>query len=172
MSQWYFNPVGGYGLTSVLAVALIAARHVSGIAAPQVDAAAPRGPVGPAAGRDRAGDDGHAAAGAGHTKTKQQSATLVLLVDRSRSMTVADAVGGKTRWELLRTAVDDARPTLAQNRRKSRGQSLRLRRRTAPGRFLRRPLRSGQRSRGPANRHWRGAGRGAADAKAASGWPA
>lgn len=48
-----------------------------------------------------------------YTETKQQSATLVVLVDRSRSMSVADGVAGKTRWECLRDALEGASGALA-----------------------------------------------------------
>jgi hypothetical protein len=48
-----------------------------------------------------------------YTETKQQQATLVLLVDRSRSMQVADSFGNKTRWQALKSTLDDARPALA-----------------------------------------------------------
>ena len=37
-----------------------------------------------------------------YTQTKKQAATLVVLADQSRSMSVPDAVGNKTRWEALR----------------------------------------------------------------------
>lgn len=46
------------------------------------------------------------------TEIKKQSATLVLLVDRSRSMQVGDQLGGKSRWEALRAIVGDAAPLL------------------------------------------------------------
>jgi hypothetical protein len=49
-----------------------------------------------------------------YTHTEKQAATLVVLVDQSRSMTVADAVGGKTRWDALRFALTDAAPALAK----------------------------------------------------------
>jgi len=45
-----------------------------------------------------------------YTSVKQQSATLVLLMDRSRSMQVADGLGGSTRWNSLRAAVKEALP--------------------------------------------------------------
>jgi hypothetical protein len=48
-----------------------------------------------------------------YTQTKKQAATLVVLADQSRSMTVPDAVGNKTRWEALRQAIGDAGPALA-----------------------------------------------------------
>ena len=52
-----------------------------------------------------------------YTQTKKQAATLVVLVDQSRSMSVPDAVGNKTRWEALRGAVADAAPALAKLQR-------------------------------------------------------
>ncbi len=47
-----------------------------------------------------------------YTSTKKQPATLVVLVDATRSMSVPDAVGQKTRWEALRGALADAAPAL------------------------------------------------------------
>lgn len=52
-----------------------------------------------------------------YTQTKKQAATLVVLADQSRSMTVPDAVGNKTRWDALRGALGDAAPALAQLQR-------------------------------------------------------
>jgi hypothetical protein len=49
-----------------------------------------------------------------YTHTEKQAATLVILVDQSRSMTVPDAVGNKTRWDALRGALDDAASALAK----------------------------------------------------------
>ena len=49
-----------------------------------------------------------------HTTTKRQSSTLVVLADRSRSMVIADAIGGKTRWDVLTSALDDSLPTLRE----------------------------------------------------------
>ena len=49
-----------------------------------------------------------------YTHTEKQAATLVVLVDQSRSMTVPDALGGKTRWDALRLALTDAAPALAK----------------------------------------------------------
>jgi len=48
------------------------------------------------------------------TRTIKQSATLVILIDASESMTVPDAIGGKTRWEALRAAIADAEDALAE----------------------------------------------------------
>ena len=52
-----------------------------------------------------------------YTQTKKQAATLVVLADQSRSMSVPDAVGNKTRWEALRDALGDAAPALARLQR-------------------------------------------------------
>ena len=49
-----------------------------------------------------------------YTQTKKQDATLVVLADQSRSMSVPDAVGNKTRWDALRDALTDAAPALAK----------------------------------------------------------
>ena len=52
-----------------------------------------------------------------YTQTKKQAATLVVLADQSRSMSVPDAVGNKTRWDALRGALTDASPALAKLQR-------------------------------------------------------
>jgi hypothetical protein len=49
-----------------------------------------------------------------YTETQRQAATLLVLVDQSRSMQVADSFGNKTRWEALRTVIDEATPALAE----------------------------------------------------------
>ncbi len=48
-----------------------------------------------------------------YTQTKKQPASLVLLADQSRSMSVPDAVGGRTRYDILRQSLEEARPALA-----------------------------------------------------------
>lgn len=52
-----------------------------------------------------------------YMQTKKQAATLVVLADQSRSMTVPDAVGNKTRWEALQSALGDAAPALRRLQR-------------------------------------------------------
>ena len=44
-----------------------------------------------------------------YTRTTKQPATLVILADRSRSMSVPDEIDGKSRWDAQRRALDDAR---------------------------------------------------------------
>jgi len=48
-----------------------------------------------------------------YSTIQKRSATLVVLVDRSRSMLVTDGVGRATRWQELRDALDRALPELA-----------------------------------------------------------
>jgi hypothetical protein len=52
-----------------------------------------------------------------YTETKKQAATLVVLADQSRSMSVPDAIGNKTRWDALRGAIGDAESALAKFQR-------------------------------------------------------
>ena len=52
-----------------------------------------------------------------YTETKKQPATLIVLADQSRSMSVPDSVGNKTRWDALRGALADAAPALAKLQR-------------------------------------------------------
>jgi len=47
---------------------------------------------------------------------KRQAATLVIMVDRSRSMLVGDALGGKSRWEELEKLLRDSAPALKKLR--------------------------------------------------------
>ena len=49
-----------------------------------------------------------------YTKSRKQSSTFVMLIDRSRSMRVADAVGGQTRWQTLLRALHDCQPSLEE----------------------------------------------------------
>lgn len=49
-----------------------------------------------------------------YTSTEKQSAMLIVLVDRSRSMTVADAFGNKPRWQALDETVAAVLPALAE----------------------------------------------------------
>jgi len=49
-----------------------------------------------------------------YTETKKQAATLVVLVDRSRSMSVPDEIDGKSRWEAERRTLDDAKASLRE----------------------------------------------------------
>jgi hypothetical protein len=47
-----------------------------------------------------------------YTRVKRQEATVVLLADRSRSMSVPDEADGKSRWEAQYKAWEQARPAL------------------------------------------------------------
>ncbi|MEX0676175.1 MAG: glutamine amidotransferase [Pirellulales bacterium] len=112
-SQWYFNPVGGYGLAGGIALGLILLFTLLGL---------PRHRLSPRRrwilmllrlGVIALAMFAMLRPALVYTKSKPQSATLVVLADRSRSMMIADAVGGKSRFDMLRAAVDEATPTLA-----------------------------------------------------------
>jgi hypothetical protein len=49
-----------------------------------------------------------------YTEVKREQATLLLLADQTRSMSVPDALGGKTRWDALCRTVDDLAPVLRE----------------------------------------------------------
>ncbi len=49
-----------------------------------------------------------------YTRTEKQQATLVVLVDRSRSMSVRDSLGNRTRWQALGEALDGAAGALGK----------------------------------------------------------
>jgi uncharacterized membrane protein len=49
-----------------------------------------------------------------YTRTEKEAATLVVLADGSRSMSVPDEIGDRTRWEAQRRTLDAARPALAE----------------------------------------------------------
>ena len=49
-----------------------------------------------------------------YTETNKQSATLILLADRSRSMMVTDAFGGKSRWQDVQSQFEAAAPVLRE----------------------------------------------------------
>jgi len=111
-SEWYLNPVGGFGVVTVLAVIMILLLTLFGL---------PRHRLSPKRrlylALLRLGVVALAMFAMlrptlVYTTSKPRSATLVVLVDRSRSMMIADAVGGRTRWEMLRAAIDQSQAAL------------------------------------------------------------
>jgi uncharacterized membrane protein len=113
MTQWYLNPVGSYWLVGLLSLGLLALLVF--LAIPAARLSRPR----------RLVLFGLRAAvlvllmlallrpTLVQTITKKRSAELVVLIDRSRSMLIEDSVGGKTRWQALTAALQDAAPALA-----------------------------------------------------------
>lgn len=110
MSEWYLNPVAGYPIVGAVMAVLVVLLFVLPVA------------------RSRTTGGRRAILIAlrlavlalfavallrpslVHTTTKKQSATLVVLVDRSRSMMVADAFANKSRWAALKSTLSDAIP--------------------------------------------------------------
>ena len=56
-----------------------------------------------------------------YTSTHKENATLVLMVDMSRSMQVRDGLNSKSRWDVLRGTLDDCRAALKKLDRSSGG---------------------------------------------------
>lgn len=115
MNQWYLNPVGGYLSAIALAIMLLVVLVMVGL---PLSGALTRG-------RRRTLLALRVAVlvlmalallrpALIHSQTKKQTATLVLLVDRSRSMQVADAVNAQSRWTMLRNVLANALPALKE----------------------------------------------------------
>ncbi len=89
-----------------------------------------------------------------YTETKKEKATLIILADDSRSMSIPDALDGKTRWDALRSALDDAAPALRELMAQLRGEGVRLRPEHAPaGNRRQRQDRPAGKAPRAANRH-------------------
>ena len=112
MSGWYFNPVGSYGLVAAAAMALVLLLTLLGLPRHRLSRRRRMALVALRLGVIVLAMFAMLRPALVQTTTKRRSATLVILVDRSRSMQIADAVAGKTRWKALQAAVDEALPTL------------------------------------------------------------
>ena len=112
MSQWYFNPVGGYAAVSAAALALVLLLTLLGLPRHRLSRRRRLVLVAMRVGVIVLAMFAMLRPSLVTTTTKPRSATLAVLVDRSRSMQIADAVGGKSRWEMLQATIDDALPTL------------------------------------------------------------
>jgi len=113
-SEWFLNPVGGYGVTFGLAVLLIVLLTLLGLPRARLTSRRRWILLGLRLGVIALALFAMLRPTLVYTTTKARSATLAVLIDRSRSMLVADSVGGRTRWEMLRTAVGDAVPALEE----------------------------------------------------------
>ena len=94
------------------------------------------------------------------TEMKRHRATLIVLVDRSKSMSIADQ-DGESRWEMLRTAVQRRAARFPRLERRSRREVLHVRFGDHAGRFGP-EVRSRRHGRRPRNGDRRGNGRRAA----------
>ena len=114
MSQWYLNPVVSYGAVGSVMVALVVLLFLLPVARSRTT----RGRRTILLAIRLAVLALFAIAllrpSLVHTTTVKQSATLVVLADRSRSMMVADAFGNKTRWEALQAMLAEALPGFAE----------------------------------------------------------
>jgi uncharacterized membrane protein len=109
MSSWHFNPVGSYGLIVAIAAVFLAlvvwigpdVRRMSGRKRTTLVALRVAVFLAVVAGMLR---PTHV-----FTEMKRHRATMIVLVDRSKSMSIADQ-NGESRWDVLRGAVQDALP--------------------------------------------------------------
>ena len=111
-SEWFLNPVGGYGVTVSLAVLLIVLLTLLGLPRARLTPRRRWILLGLRLGVIVMALFAMLRPTLVYTTSKARSATLAVLIDRSRSMLVADSVGGRTRWEMLNAAVSDALPAL------------------------------------------------------------
>ncbi|HTM55067.1 MAG TPA: hypothetical protein VL175_13620 [Pirellulales bacterium] len=114
MTEWYVNPVGGFALTGALAIGLVLLLTLLGLPKHRVSGRRRAALLGLRIGVILLAMFAMLRPALVYTQTRRQSATLVLLADRSRSMTIADAVGGRTRWQALEAALQDSLPALEQ----------------------------------------------------------
>jgi hypothetical protein len=111
-SEWFLNPVGGFGVAVGLALLLIVLLTLLGLPRHRLTRRQRFGLLALRLGVIALAIVAMFRPTLVYTTSKPRSATLVVLVDRSRSMTIADAVGGKTRWEMLKSAMGEALPSL------------------------------------------------------------
>lgn len=112
MSEWYLNPVGGIGLSTAVAIALLLLVAFLGLPRHRLSRRRRMTLVALRLGVVVLAIFAMLRPALVQTKSKRQSATLVVLADRSRSMLISDSVGGKTRWDVLTSMLDESLPTL------------------------------------------------------------
>jgi uncharacterized membrane protein len=122
MMQWYFYPVGSWGISLSAILLLLPAVWLCGIPGGRLSARRTTTItslrvltlilLGLAMLRPTLV----------HSITKRQAATLAILVDQSRSMETKDLIGGKSRWEAAKTLLADAAPQLQSLQQESEMQ--------------------------------------------------
>ncbi len=113
MSEWHLNPVGNYQLVAVVAALFLALLVFFGPDASRLPARRRRVLAGLRVAIFLAIVAGLLRPTHVFTEMKRHRATLIVLVDRSRSMSIADEPG-KTRWQALRDEVQRALPAFRQ----------------------------------------------------------
>ena len=111
MSGWYFNPVGGYPLVVVAAAAFLALLLLAGADLRKLSPHRRATLIALRVVIFLAVIAGMLRPTYVYTEMKRHRATLIVLVDRSRSMSVADEFSGMTRWKRLTEEVDKALPS-------------------------------------------------------------
>src|SRR5689334_14411374 len=110
MNGWYFNPVGGYPLVLVAATAFLVLLLVAGASLRKLTPRRRATLIGLRVVIFLSVIAGMLRPTYVYTEMKRHRATLIVLVDRSRSMSVADEFSGMTRWKRLTEEVGKALP--------------------------------------------------------------
>src|SRR5271165_3905655 len=108
MTSWHLSPVGSYGLVVAISVVFLA---LLGWLGPALRRMAPKRRavlVGLRLAVFLAIVAALLRPTYVYTEMKRHRATLIVLVDRSRSMAISDAADGKTRWQVLQQAVKES----------------------------------------------------------------
>jgi hypothetical protein len=113
MSGWYFNPVGSYTLVVIAAGLLLAAMMFTSREFRQMKPRRRWTLVGVRVTVFVLVVLAMLRPTLVYTEIRQQPATLVVLLDRSKSMQTADAFGDRSRWEALRETVNESLPLLS-----------------------------------------------------------
>ena len=114
MGQWYFNPIGESWLLVAAALIVLLAAFFAGGTSARAKPRQRRVLIGLRVAIFLAILLAMLRPTHVFTESKKQSATLIVLLDRSRSMLVPDAFSAspQTRWDALRDALNDALPQL------------------------------------------------------------
>ncbi len=112
MSGWYFNPVGSYSLVMISAALLTATMLLTSHELRQMKPRRRWTLVGLRVVIFLLIVLAMLRPTLVYTEIRQQPATLVILLDRSKSMQTADAFGERSRWEALRETINESLPLL------------------------------------------------------------
>ncbi len=110
MNGWYFNPVGGYLLVIAAATAFLVLLLLAGAGLRKLTPRRRATLIGLRVVIFLSVIAGMLRPTYVYTEMKRHRATLIVLVDRSRSMSVADEFSGMTRWKRLTEEVGKALP--------------------------------------------------------------
>ncbi len=113
MNGWHFNPVGSYPLVIAASAVLLAVLMLTGREFRRMKPARRWTLIGLRIAVFLFIIAAMLRPTRVYTEIRQRPATLIVLVDRSKSMQTADAFGDRTRWDALRETIAESTPQLA-----------------------------------------------------------